>query len=244
MHVFRLGPRVGRDVPLTPAVARLMLRGSWGMTLELDGVSSLEKAADVEVAEILATAKLPLSLPGCARISPAVAAALARSGGQTLQLDGLRELSADTAHELAKFRGATLQLDGLTTLSAAAARALAARRASRLTLRGLAALSAEAAAALAAAAAWDGELPGVTALDAADAVAVARALAARRSRLALPNLVRISPPAFLALVEKPDVVIPPLEALRFVAGADGSPADDFEIPEAFLQRPPPPRVRP
>jgi hypothetical protein len=52
----------------------------------------------------------------------------------------------------------------------------------------------------------------------------------------LPNLVRISPQTFLALVEKEDVEIPPLDALQFIPEPDGSPTDDFVLPEGFLLR--------
>jgi hypothetical protein len=66
--------------------------------------------------------------------------------------------------------------------------------------------------------------------------ATAKALAARKGRLALPNLKKISPKTLTALIKKEDVEIPRIETLEFIPEPDGSPTEDFIIPERF-QRP-------
>jgi hypothetical protein len=260
MYFTSLIPRIGGDVPLTPNMARLLLRCTGGMSLRLEGLESLDGPAAVEAAGILATARQPVSFPKLARMTPAVAAQLAQARWQTLQFDGLGALTPEVARVLAAFRGGELRLDGLTELSTDAARSLAdfqgmwlqlnglkglpvdtaevlaAARVGRFSLEGLEALEPAAAAALAGSRAWDGRLPGVTGFETVDSVAVARALAGRQHRLALPNLARISPRTFLALVEMVDVVIPSLDALRFIPEPDGSPTDDFVMPEHFLRR--------
>jgi hypothetical protein len=97
-------------------------------------------------------------------------------------------------------------------------------------------LSPEVAAILAASRKWDGQLPGVTEFIAADSVAVAAALAKRPGVLALPNLKKISPKTLSALIEKQDVEIPRIETLELIPEPDGSPTDDFVVPEGFQQR--------
>ena len=76
----------------------------------------------------------------------------------------------------------------------------------------------------------------VTALDSPDSVAIARALATRKGSLALPNLKKISPRTLSALIEKDDVEIPLIETLELIPEPDGSPNDDFVIPEQFEDR--------
>jgi hypothetical protein len=78
---------------------------------------------------------------------------------------------------------------------------------------------------------WNGQLPALTAFEAADSVAVAKALALRKGPLALPNLKKISPKTLTALIEKQDVEIPLIETLELIPEPDGSPNDDFTIPE-------------
>jgi hypothetical protein len=101
---------------------------------------------------------------------------------------------------------------------------------------GLKTLSPGVAEALVAAKKWDGRLPGVTAFTAADSVEVAKALAKRTGPLALPNLKKISPKTLSALIEKADVDIPLVETLELIPEPDGSPTDDFVVPEGFQQR--------
>jgi hypothetical protein len=97
-------------------------------------------------------------------------------------------------------------------------------------------LSPDVAETLVAAKKWNGQLPGVTAFTAADSVAVAKALANRQGPLALPNLRKISPRTLSALIEKEDVDIPLIEALELIQEPDGSPTDDFVVPERFQSK--------
>ena len=129
-----------------------------------------------------------------------------------LPLNGLRSLDAATAKALAEFKGQLLFLNGLTTLDATTAKALAATEK------------------------WNGDLAAVTALDSPDSVAVAKALAARKGPLSLPNLKKISPKTLSALIEKEDVEIPLIETLELIQEPDGSPTEDFVIPERLEKR--------
>jgi hypothetical protein len=79
-------------------------------------------------------------------------------------------------------------------------------------------------------------LESVTAFESPDSVAIAKALAARKGPLSLPNLKRISPKTLTALIEKEDVEIPPIETLELIPEPDGSPTEDFVIPEGFQGR--------
>jgi hypothetical protein len=76
-----------------------------------------------------------------------------------------------------------------------------------------------------------GNLSHVTALDSPNSVAIAQALATRKGPLSLPNLKKISPKTLSALIEKEDVEIPLIETLELIPEPDGSPNDDFVIPE-------------
>lgn len=62
------------------------------------------------------------------------------------------------------------------------------------------------------------------------------ALANRKRPLSLPNLTKISPKTFTALIEKEDVEIPLIETLELIQEPDGRPTDDFAIPEGFQSR--------
>lgn len=101
---------------------------------------------------------------------------------------------------------------------------------------GLVRIDAEVAAALAASKKWNGQLPGLTGFEAADSVAVAKALAKRQGPLALPNLKKISPKTLSALIEKDDIDIPLVETLELIQEPDGSPTEDFVVPEGFQAR--------
>jgi hypothetical protein len=124
-----------------------------------------------------------------------------------LPLNALKNLGADVARSLAGYSKGPLSLNGLTTLSDEAAKALAQHEG------------------------WDGQLPNLTALDSPDSVAIAQALATRKGLLALPNLKKISPKTLTALIAKWDVEIPLIETLELIPEPDGSPNDDFTIPE-------------
>jgi len=82
----------------------------------------------------------------------------------------------------------------------------------------------------------DSVLSRITALESPDSVEIATALASREGPLSLPNLKKISPKTLTALLQKADVEIPPLEALELIQEPDGSPTDDFVIPENFQRR--------
>lgn len=79
-------------------------------------------------------------------------------------------------------------------------------------------------------------MPGLTGFEAADSVAVAKALAKRQGPLALPNLKKISPKTLSALIEKDDIDIPLVETLELIQEPDGSPTEDFVVPEGFQAR--------
>jgi len=76
----------------------------------------------------------------------------------------------------------------------------------------------------------------VTALDSDDSVAIAEALATRKGPLSLPNLKKISPKTLTALLKKEDVEIPLIETLELIPEPDGSPTEDFVIPDGFQER--------
>jgi hypothetical protein len=54
--------------------------------------------------------------------------------------------------------------------------------------------------------------------------------------LYLPNLRRISPKTLSALLEAEDVHMPLIETLELITEPDGSPNDDFVIPNDYLER--------
>jgi len=83
---------------------------------------------------------------------------------------------------------------------------------------------------------WSGELPSVTAFEFPDSLAVAQALATRKGPLCLPKLRKISPKTLSALIEKRDVTIPLVETLELIPEPDGSPTEDFVLPEEFQDR--------
>jgi hypothetical protein len=198
--------------------------------LSLNGLTTLSAEAAQALSQHQA---LGLRLNGLTTLSEEAAKALSQSKG-FLSLNGLTMLPDDAAEALAQHRG-SLSLNGLTTLSADAAQALGQHQGD-LSLAGLTRLSAEAAKALAAADQWSGFLPRVTALDSPDAVAVAEALAVKKGSLNLPGLRRISPKTLTALIQKEDVAIPLIETLELIPEPDGSPTEDFLIPEGFRQR--------
>jgi hypothetical protein len=82
----------------------------------------------------------------------------------------------------------------------------------------------------------NGQLSVITAFESPDSIAIAKALAMRKGPLALPNLKRISPKTLSALIEKEDIDIPLIESLELIPEPDGSPTEDFVIPERFQQR--------
>lgn len=79
-------------------------------------------------------------------------------------------------------------------------------------------------------------LRGVTSFEMPDAVEIARILATSKAPLALPHLKRISSRTLSALLEREDISIPRIESLQLIPEPDGSPTDDFVIPEEFQLR--------
>lgn len=100
----------------------------------------------------------------------------------------------------------------------------------------LQALSLEAAEVFASSEAFDGRLGGLRVFGAADSAAIAKALATRKGPLSLPNLEKISPKTLTALIEKRDVEIPLIETLELIPEPDGSPTEDFVIPDWLNER--------
>jgi beta-lactamase regulating signal transducer with metallopeptidase domain len=193
-----------------------------------------------------------LSLNGLTTLSEEAARELATFEGQQLGLSGLPALSAGAAAALARFQGETLLLRNARNMPAAALDAIRAFEGSMLVMPLEAAateerekilrlgsptsLDLDTATTLVASAGWDGQLPGITALDSPDSVAIAKALAERKGRLNLPNLEKISPQTLTALLKKEDVEIPLIETLELIPEPDGSPTEDFVIPDGFRQR--------
>jgi hypothetical protein len=199
--------------------------------LSLLGLSSL--AADV--AATLAPHRHTLRAPGLAHLDAEVAAALARHVGP-VELPDLRRLeSVDLARRLAMQDNA-YALVSVSEFTPDVAAVLVSSEHWIGRQPRFAVLAPEVAAILAASRKWDGQLPGVTEFIAADSVAVAAALATRPGVLALPNLKKISPKTLSALIEKQDVEIPRIETLELIPEPDGSPTDDFVVPEGFQDR--------
>lgn len=207
-----------------------------------------------------------LHIYGLQTIGAVAAKQLAKFKGEELVLHDLTTLDAETAKSLATYSGSlqipdhvvgefiwknplnkdTVQayaallrgnLRALTTLDAETAKALAEYKGDAdLAISCLNTLSPAAAKALAAADAWDGDLPRLTALDSPASVEIAKALAARKGPLRLPNLKRVSPKTLTALLKKKDIELPPLDKLELIKEPDGSPTEDFVLPEGDEQQ--------
>jgi hypothetical protein len=241
---------------LDPDVTKLVAAFRVNYVLSLDGLTEL----DAGTATSLAGCRVRyLSLNGLTTLDAAAAKALAAYTGKHLWLKGLTRLDADAARALveyagdlrldglttldpaagaalAEYMGRELHLDGLTTLDADTAALLATFKGYRLSCTGLTTLDADAAKTIAGLNAWNGELPHVTTLESPDAVAVAQALAARKGPLRLKQLNSISPKTLTALMQKEDVELPRIQTLQIIPEPDGSPTDDFVIPEEFQLR--------
>ena len=214
-----------------------------GDSLWLNGLSAL----DPDAAQALAAFKgKELSLRGLTSLDAATAQALVAFEGKRLFI-GLTTLDAATAKALATFKGEEQHLGGLTNIDAATAEALDGFRGnfhfSVAINRACLALQriAPADARLVVLAAHTDNVHGmkleqVTALDDPKALEVAQILATARGPLALPNLEKISPKTLTALLKKKDVQLPLIETLELIPEPDGSPTEDFVIPEGFRQR--------
>ena len=217
-------------------------KGDW---LELNGLTALS----AEAAAALAQFKGSLSLNGLTTLDIETAEALARSKCRDLGLSGLKAIAEDTAQALARFKGSSLSLFGLVTPPAATAEPLVAfssvvsvllqnlREERTMTLDRVRLLRA-----CTRRLAEQGlqtepvRLDGLTALDTPDAVEIARLLAGAEVPLMLRNLSRASPKTLSALLETDAVEIPLIEDLEIIKEPDGSPTEDFVVPERVLER--------
>jgi hypothetical protein len=208
-----------------------------GQSLQLSGLKSL----DADAAKALVKSKAwDGNLPRLSTLDAPTAASLAEFQGNHLMFVDLTTLDADTAGALSRFKGG-LFLQGLTSLDAATAQALG-------EYEGMFGLDEELLAKLVAdhpldpqtalvyARLANGELAFVTAFDSPDSVEIAKALATRKGRLSLPNLKKISPKTLTALIVKQAVEIPLIETLELIPEPDGSPTDDFVVPQWLEDR--------
>jgi hypothetical protein len=213
--------------------------------LSLNGLTALS----AEAAAALAQFKGSLSLNGLTTLDIETAEALARSKCRDLGLSGLKAIAEDTAQALARFKGSSLSLFGLVTPPAATAEPLVAfssvvsvllqnlREERTMTLDRVRLLRA-----CTRRLAEQGlqtepvRLDGLTALDTPDAVEIARLLAGAEVPLMLRNLSRASPKTLSALLETDAVEIPLIEDLEIIKEPDGSPTEDFVVPERVLER--------
>jgi hypothetical protein len=252
-HSLSLADELPKDTnkieSLTPEQARKLVKEFPGVDVEFEfaGAGKRQiarclpmnglKLLDPDAARALADyGKGPLLLNGLTTLDTATARALADFKGSWLFLNGLTTLDPHAAKALASFKGHVLFLSGLPALDTDSAKMLAEFKGGRLMLNGMITLDADTATALASNVKWDGQLPGLTTLDSPDSIAVARSLAARKGRLALPSLKRISPKTLSALIAKEDVEIPRVETLQLIPEPDGSATDDFVIPEWLEKR--------
>jgi hypothetical protein len=218
---------------LTAAEARKLAAADHDLCLF--GLSGLPEGTAADVAGAFEPHRHVLRAPGLVRIDAEAAAALARHAGP-VELPDLRRLdSAALAHKLSEREGSFAPLF-VAEITAEVVAALDEGKGWTGVLPALAVLTPEVAAALAASKKWNGQLPGLTGFEAADSAEVAKSLAKRQGPLALPNLRKISPRTLSALIEKEDVDIPLIEALELIQEPDGSPTDDFVVPEGFQQR--------
>jgi hypothetical protein len=97
-------------------------------------------------------------------------------------------------------------------------------------------LDAATAKALVGSTAWNGDLSSITTFESPDSVEIAAALAKRKGQFSLRSLKTISPKTLTALIEKEDVEILLLDTLELIQEPDGSPTEDYLIPEGFQER--------
>jgi hypothetical protein len=216
-----------------------------GDALILKGLTTI----DAETAKTLAAARRDLYLDGLTTLDLDTAKALAAFKSRKLWLNGLTTLDADTAGTLAESTCQMLGLLGLTSLKPKAAEKLAGFKGDSIFVgtkvkKKVAPLRQKLES-------FGPENPltpetaltcktrlltGLTALESPDSVEIAKALAAREGPLPLPKLKRISPKTLTALLQKADVKIPPLATLELIPEPDGSPTEDFVIPEGYQEQ--------
>lgn len=238
---------------LDAATAKALARYK-GFYLRLNGLQEV----DAEVAaELAAFAGVQLDLSGLTTLPPDVAEALARSKC-SLALNGLQTLSDEAAQALSRFQGSQLSLNGLRNPSVATAEALVAfpsvvtgflqafceerpltldrARVLRVCTRQFAEHQKRERKQPPPAELRPVTLAGLNALDTPDAVAIARLLAGAEVPLVLRNLSRVSPKTLSTLLESDTIEIPLVEDLELIKEPDGSPTDDFVLPQRFLDR--------
>jgi hypothetical protein len=210
-----------------------------GRGLFLNGLTTLDAATAESLADYKGGG---LVLTGLTTLDADAAKALAGSKSRTLFLR-LTTLDAEAAKALAEFKGEELHLGGLPTIDADTAKSLDGFRGflflsildkSRTNFFTDNPLTRETA--LAWVVVSNGELAAVTALDSPDSVAIAKALAARKGRLSLPNLKKLSPKTLSALLEKEDIEIPLIETLELIPEPDRGLRDPRGFPAAAESR--------
>jgi hypothetical protein len=214
--------------------AARVLAGFKGRDLCFNG----SRLVSTDVADAIADFKGQwLWLSDLTTLSAPEARSLARFKGRLLGIETLPAITTEAAQALAKFQGDDLILDGLTTLDDETAQALAAFK-GNVRLFGLTRLSIETARMV-----YErypqkefGRYIGITALDTPDAEQVARFLAGCEGELKLPRLEKISPKALNALLQKKDIILPPINSLELIPEPDGSPTVKVVIPEGYFER--------
>ncbi len=216
-----------------------------GDVLILKGLTTL----DAETAKALAAARRDLYLDGLTTLDIDTAKPLAAFKSRKLWLNGLTTLDADTAGALAESTCQMLGLLGLTSLKPKAAEKLAGFQGDAILLETKVKKKVEPLRQKLESFGPENPLTpekaltcktrlltGLTALESPDSVEIAKALASREGPLPLPKLKRISPKTLTALIQKADVEIPLLATLELIPEPDGSPTEDFVIPEGFQER--------
>jgi len=228
--------------------AAAALGGSSLTNLWLRGLTDLSPGAARGLAALKAAGNLgpTLRLDSLRSLSPEAAEAFAASNVTYLELIGLKTLSADTARALAAFKGDSLSLAGLVEPPAELARLLPEFRCKTLSLhpwewnlgrtRPVTSADARLLAAYARRLKKTCVLPGIAGLETPEAVEIARILADAPASFSIPNLRLVSPRTLTVLIRNGNVELPPLDAIELVAEPDGSPTDDFVIPDDFPAR--------
>jgi hypothetical protein len=238
---------------LTPEVAETLVQCPGWLPI-LNNVATLTP----ETAQALAASPGAIQMSGLQAPSQEVLNILARGGTVLFELSNLTTISSPEAAaglvaRAEKVHGGVLHLPAVAELSPTVAEGLAkmqksvvlpgvGKRDCSLLLPAVAEMSPETAEQLAK---FEGSLvlPGITAFESPDSVAVAAALAGKQGPLVLANLKKISPKTLSALIQKEDVQIPLVDTLELIREPDGSPTEDFLVPDGFLERQKSPQPR-
>jgi hypothetical protein len=179
------------------------------------------------------------------RLSDEAVRALARFRGSYLTITAARP-SDEAVRALAAFKGDSLKLAGLEEPPAELARLLPEFACKKFDIhpwefylggrQPMTTVDARLAAAYAGRLGKTCVLPGITGFETPEAVEIATTLAASPGTLSIPNLKRVSARTLRALIATGNVTLPPIEMLTLIGEPDGSPSDDFVIPENFPSR--------